>query len=79
MKLPLRMHRYDASFGIKDAAGTTICYVYFDKGNPGERAIRGLMSEEEAEPIAKQIARLLTDAETTKEPTGPEGPAGEFP
>lgn len=67
MKLPLKIHRYDASFGIKDAAGTTICYVYFDEGNPGERAIRNLMSEEEAEPIAKQIARLLTDAQGAKD------------
>jgi len=66
MKLPLRIHRYAASFGITDATGLAICYVYFDKGNPGERAIRNLMSEEEAEPIAKQIARLLTDAETKK-------------
>lgn len=63
MNLPLRIHRYDASFVIKDANDTAIAYVYFDKGKPGERAIRNLMSEEEAETIAKQIARLLTDAE----------------
>lgn len=76
MKLPLRIHRYDASFVIKDANDTTIAYVYFDKGKPGERAIRNLMSEEEAETIAKQIARLLTDAETPKEPPPPEGSDG---
>lgn len=77
MKLPLRIVRYKASFGIRDANDLTICYVYFDKGNPGERAIRNLMSEEEAEPIAKQIARLLTDAETQKEADDPtNGAAG---
>lgn len=68
MKLPLRIHRYQASFGITDANDITICYVYFDKGNPGERAIRNLMSEEEAEPIAKQIARLLTDDARNRTP-----------
>lgn len=76
MKLPLRIHRAGSSFGITDANDITICYVYFDKGNPGERAIRNLMSEEEAKPIAKQIARCLTDAEATKEPPPPEGSGG---
>lgn len=71
MKLPLRIHRAGESFGIHDASGLTICYVYFDKGNAGERAIRNRMSEEEAEPIAKQIARLLTDAETQKDRSAP--------
>lgn len=63
MKLPLKIRRGTESFGIDDAAGTLICYVYFDKGKPSERAIRRRMSEEEAEAIAKQIARALTDAE----------------
>lgn len=66
MKLPLRIQRYDASFAVRDANDTLILYVYFDKGSPGERAIRKLMSEEEAEELVKRMARLLTDDETKK-------------
>lgn len=77
ISLPLRIIRHEASFGIRDANNTALAYFYFDKGKPGERAIRNLMSEEEAEALAKRIARFLTDeAETTKEPPSPEGPSG---
>lgn len=76
MKLPLTIRKSGESFGIRDATGITICYVYFDTGSPSERAIRMRMSEEEAKPIAKQIARCLTDAEATKEPPPPEGSGG---
>lgn len=66
MKLPLRIVRYAESFGIHDAHDTVILYVYFDKGSPGERAIRRRMSEAEAEDVAKRVARFLTDDESAK-------------
>lgn len=76
MRLPLRIIRHETSFSIRDASDMAICYVYFDKGNPGERAIRKLMSEEEAEPIAKQIARALTEAEREKAAASPKEDGG---
>lgn len=63
MKLPLRITKFNESFGIRDAADIPICYVYFDRGNEVERAIRKRMSEEEAEALAKRIALMLTDEE----------------
>lgn len=63
MRLPLRISKYAESFIIKDATDTAICAIYFDKGNDSERAIRKRMSEEEAEDLAKRIARFLTDEE----------------
>lgn len=63
MKLPLRISRYAESFIIKDAHDISICAIYFDSGNDSERSIRKRLSEEEAEDLAKRIARLLTDEE----------------
>lgn len=63
MRPPLRITRYAESFFIRDAHDTSICTVFFDKGNDSERAIRKRMSEEEAEALAKRIARMLTDEE----------------
>ena len=66
MRLPLRIVRYNESFGIHDAHDTVILYVYFDKGSPGELAIRKRLSEPEAEEIVKRVARFLTDDESAK-------------
>lgn len=79
MKLPLHIKRYENSFFIRDAHETMIAYVYFDKGTPGERAIRKLMSEEEAEELVKRMARLLTDDETQKGLATPKDDQPKFP
>lgn len=71
MKLPLKITRYEESFGITDAVGTSICYVYFDEDPGTRRNVRKRLSMEDAEAIAKQIARSLTDAgKPPKEPAG---------
>lgn len=66
MKLPLKITRNDESFGIRDAAGTSIAYVYFDEEPGTRRDVRKRLSLEEAEAIAKHIARSLTDAEKAR-------------
>lgn len=76
MKTPLKIGRYGESFNIRDANDTSICTVFFDKGNDSERAIRKRMSEEEAEALAKRIARMLTDEENAKRAASPNGGTG---
>jgi hypothetical protein len=77
MRLPLRITKYAESFIIRDAHDTSICSIFFDRGNDSERAIRKRMSEEEAEALAKRIARMLTDEETQKAADDPtNGAAG---
>ena len=77
MKTPLKISRYAESFNIRDAHDISICTVFFDSGNDSERAIRKRMSPEEAEAVAKRIARLLTDEENAKRAGSPaDGAAG---
>lgn len=59
MKLPLRITRSGESVRIEDAGGRAI-YLYFED----EATRRGVMkrwTSDEAEALAKRIARLLTD------------------
>lgn len=63
---PLRITAHAESFGISDAAGTIIAYVYFGVGDATQRQAAKRMTRDEAESVAKQIARALTDAETKK-------------
>ncbi|MGW9332752.1 hypothetical protein [Bosea sp. NPDC055594] len=60
MKLPLRLYQYQESFGIQDAEGYSVCYLYFDD-DPKRRIVTKRMTKAEAEIVAKQIARALTD------------------
>lgn len=60
MKLPLRLYQYEESFGIQDAEGYSVCYLYFDD-DPKRRIVTKRMTKAEAESVAKQIARALTD------------------
>ena len=61
MKLPLKITRHEESIGIDDAEGTSICYLYFGVADEIQRRVTQRMTREEAEDIAKQIARALTD------------------
>lgn len=81
MKFPLRIIPFRcsirdeiSSYIIQDAQGRGIS-VHCE-ADPLRREVAKLWSPEEAKAIAKQIARLLTDAETTKEPPPPEGSSG---
>jgi hypothetical protein len=74
MKLPLKITRYEESFIVRDAHEVSIFTVYFDEGDPVRRGVRKRLDKVEAEAIAKQIARLLTDAEKAGQP--PKEPAG---
>lgn len=60
VKLPLRLYQYQESFGIQDAEGYSVCYLYFDD-DPKRRIVTKRMTKAEAESVAKQIARALTD------------------
>lgn len=71
MKLPLRLYQYDESFGIRDAEGYSVCYLYFDD-DPKRRIVTKRMTKAEAESVAKQIARALTD-NAEKAAATPEG------
>lgn len=70
MKLPLKITRHEESFGITDNAGMSICYIYFGVSDETQRFAARRMTRAEAEDIAKQIARALTDnARGTKPPS----------
>lgn len=70
MKLPLKIAAHAESFGITDAAGTIIAYVYFGVGDETQRQAAKRMTRDEAESVAKTIARALTDNAGTN-PTTP--------
>lgn len=82
MKLPLRIIpwrcsiRHDISaYVIKDAEGRSININC--EADPIRRDVAKLWSPEEAQALAKQIARLLTDSETQKAADDPtNGAAG---
>ena len=82
VSLPLRIIPFRSSvrqgisaYIIQDAAGRGINIPC--EPDPVRREVAKLFSPEEAEALAKRIARFLTDeAETTKEPPSPEGPSG---
>lgn len=61
MRLPLKITRHEESFGITDAAGTSICYIYFGVSDETQRFVAKRMTRDEAEGVARQIARALTD------------------
>lgn len=71
MDLPLKITRHEESFGITDAAGISIAFVYFGTADETQRFAARRMTRAEAEDVAKQIARALTDNATgTGEPGG---------
>ena len=61
MRLPLKITRHDESFGITDASGISIAYVYFGTADETQRFAAKRMRLDEAESVARQIARALTD------------------
>lgn len=59
-KGPYTLVEHDASFGISAHNGVTIAYVYFDAGNdPVSRAVRKLMTKEQARAVVETIMRAL--------------------
>lgn len=82
MKLPLRIIPWRCSirdnisaYIVSDAEGRSININCED--DPLRREVAKLWSPEEAKALAKQIARLLTDAETQKRADDPtNGAAG---
>ena len=58
-RLPLRVKRAGESYQIVDAAGRSI-YIYFEDDETRRSAMQRWTSAE-AETLAKQIARALTD------------------
>jgi hypothetical protein len=61
MRLPLRIVRIEAGLKIIDADGLSIAYVYAE-AEESRRNVMKLLTPEQAEDIAKQIARALTAA-----------------
>lgn len=70
--LPVRIVRIDGGFKILDALGRSIAYVYAAEG-ARLAAMPDMLSFEEAEEVAKAIARGLT---MTKEPRADRGDEG---
>lgn len=60
LRLPLKIRLGRESVGIHDAAGTLVCFVYFDEGCAVRRSVRQRLTKDEAIAIAKVIARALT-------------------
>lgn len=56
---PLRILRLVESFSIIDGAGVSLAYVYFTE-DPGRASAAGRLMPEDAENVAKIIARALT-------------------
>lgn len=61
MRLPLKITRHEESFGITDAAGVSVAFVYFGVADETQRFAAKRMTRDEAEDVAKQIARALMD------------------
>lgn len=59
-RLPLRLRRRDGAFVIQDADGKNLVYVYFEE-MAERRRILNLLSLEDAETVARSIARALTE------------------
>ena len=64
IRFPLKIIRHEQSFGIKDAAGTPVCFFYFTEGRPDEIASRNKLPRDEAEELAKITARAITEAKS---------------
>jgi hypothetical protein len=54
---PWTVEETDAGFIVKDHAGLSLAYVYFEE-EPGRRAATRLMTRDEARRIAANIAKL---------------------
>ena len=63
LTLPLRIIRLDAAFVIRDTAGISLAYVYFED-DLTRSGILKVMPEAEAMEVAKRIARALSGRET---------------
>jgi hypothetical protein len=61
MKFPLRIRRYAESYIVSDANDVSIFTIYFDDQPGVRREVRKRLPMEEAEALAKRIARWLTD------------------
>lgn len=61
MQLPLIIRQFGESFIIRDAAGTSICAVYYENERGRQNATKR-MDEETARDMAKRIARLLSES-----------------
>lgn len=66
MKLPLKISRYEESYIVRDAHEISLFAIYFDDEPGVRRQVRKRLSMEEAEALAKRIARWLTDQEETE-------------
>ena len=54
---PWTVEKTDACFIVKDYAGQSLAYVYFEE-EPGRRAAAKLLTRDEARRIAANIANL---------------------
>jgi hypothetical protein len=62
MKLPLKVKRARESYRVEDAYGRGI-FLYFEDDPFIRSAAKERWTSEEAEALAKRIARMLTDEE----------------
>jgi hypothetical protein len=67
---PWTVEETDACFIVKDHAGMSLAYVYFEE-EPGRRAATRLMTRDEARRIAANIAKL-PDLLTTRKRVPPQ-------
>ena len=54
---PWRAEEHDACFIVKDRGGRALAYVYYGE-EPGRRAAANLLTRDEAQRIAANIAKL---------------------
>jgi hypothetical protein len=65
-----RDRRGNACFNVKDHAGMSLAYIYFED-EPGRHAAAKLLTRDEARRIAANVAKLLRDVQrfSTERPT----------
>lgn len=60
-RLPLRVTRLSSGYAVRLADGRAAAFVYYREDETVARAA-AVLTQPEAEDLAKEIARLLTDA-----------------
>ena len=70
IRLPLKLRQAGESFEIRDAAGRTVAYVYFEDQEQ-RRSVIQRFTKAEAKAIAQITARAVTEAVQNAEKAPP--------